>query len=57
VWNKENRKGWTPLLIAQGFRPGNFRPIQYTEDALVEVMRRHGVEPTPSPPPPGSDPR
>jgi ankyrin repeat protein len=56
VWNKENRKGWTPLLIAQGFRPGNFRPIQYTEDALVEVMRRHGVEPTPSPPPPGLNP-
>ena len=56
VWNKENRKGWTPLLIAQGFRPGNFRPIKYTEDALVEVMRRHGVEPTPSPPPPGLNP-
>lgn len=55
VWQKENRKKWTPLLIAQGFRPGNFRPIQYTEDALAEVMRRHGVEPTPSPPPPGLD--
>jgi uncharacterized protein len=57
VWNKKNRKGWTPLLIAQGFRPGNFRPIQYTEDALAEVMRRHGVEPEPSPPPPGLDSR
>jgi ankyrin repeat protein len=55
VWHKENRNGWTPLLIAQGFRPGNFRPIQYTEDALTEVMRRQGVEPTPSPPPPGLD--
>lgn len=55
VWHKENRKKWTPLLIAQGFRPGNFRPIQYTEDALVEVMRRHGMKPTPSPPPPGLD--
>jgi uncharacterized protein len=55
VWNQKNRSGWTPLLIAQGFRPGNFRPIQYTEDALSEVMRRHGVEPTPSPPPPGLD--
>jgi ankyrin repeat protein len=53
VWHKENRNGWTPLLIAQGFRPGNFRPIQYTEDALAEVMRRQRVEPTPSPPPPG----
>ncbi len=55
VWHKENRKKWTPLLIAQGFRPGNFRPIQYTEDAIAEVMRRHGVEPTPSPPAPGLD--
>ncbi len=55
IWHKENRKGWTPLLIAQGFRPGNFRPIQYTEDALAEIMRRHGVEPAPSPPAPGLD--
>lgn len=26
VWNQKNDKGWTPLLIAQGFRPGNFNP-------------------------------
>lgn len=54
VWNSKNKYGWTPLLIAQGFRPGNFRPIQYTEEALEKVMLAHGVEPTPSPPPPGS---
>ncbi|WP_411846525.1 ankyrin repeat domain-containing protein [Roseibacillus persicicus] len=54
IWNQKNKYGWTPLLIAQGFRPGNFRPIQYTEEALEKVMRSHGVEPTPSPPPPGS---
>ena len=52
-WNQKNKAGWTPLLIAQGFRPGNFRPIQYTIDALSAVMRAHGVEPPPAPPPPG----
>lgn len=52
-WNKKNKHGWTPLLITQGFRPGNFRPIQYSIDAMSEVMRKHGVEPPPSPPPPG----
>lgn len=53
-WNKPNKHRWTPLLIAQGFRPGNFRPILYTIEAVSEVMRKHGVEPTPSPPPPGN---
>ncbi len=52
-WNRKNDHGWTPLLIAQGFRPGNFRPIQYTIDAMSEIMRKHGVEPSASPPPPG----
>ena len=52
-WNKKNKHGWTPLLIAQGFRPGNFRPIQYTIDAMSEVMRKHGIDPSPSHPPPG----
>lgn len=54
IWNQKNKHGWTPLLIAQGFRPGNFRPIQYSEDALAEIMRSHGVEPSKSPPPPRS---
>ncbi len=52
-WNKKNKQGRTPLLIAQGFRPGNFRPIQYTIDAISQVMRKNGVEPPPYPPPPG----
>ncbi|MBK1826025.1 ankyrin repeat domain-containing protein [Haloferula rosea] len=52
-WNRKNKSGWTPLLIAQGFRPGNFRPIGYTIDALSEVMKAHGVTPPPSPPAPG----
>lgn len=50
IWNRKNRHGWTPLLIAQGYRPGNFRPIQETTDALTEIMRAKGIEPPPAPP-------
>lgn len=49
VWNQKNRSGWTPLLIAQGFRPGNFRPLLPAIEAISDVMKKHGVEP-PSPP-------
>jgi uncharacterized protein len=38
VWNRKNQNGWTPLLIAQGHRPGNFRPSPETEAALRQVM-------------------
>ncbi len=57
VWNRKNARGWTPLLIAQGFRHGNFKPSAPTIAALSEVMRRHGVEPPPSPPPPSQNSR
>jgi len=53
VWNRKNRYGWTPLLIAQGHRPGNFRPIQETIDALSEIMLKQGITPPPAPPRPG----
>jgi ankyrin repeat protein len=49
VWNRKNNKGWTPLLIAQGFRPGNFKPSAPTIVAISEVMRASGVEPPPAP--------
>jgi hypothetical protein len=26
VWNRKNKYGWTPLMIAGGQRPGNFKP-------------------------------
>ena len=52
VWNKKNKYNWTPLLITQGFRPGNFRPIQYSEEAMAKIMLSHGVQPSKSPPPP-----
>lgn len=48
-WNQKNKSGWTPLIITQGFRPGNFRPIETTEKVLAEVMKGHGVD---TPPPP-----
>ena len=52
VWNRKNKRGWTPLLIAQGFRYGNFKPSAETIAALSEVMRAAGVEPPPAPPRP-----
>ncbi|MDX1945215.1 MAG: ankyrin repeat domain-containing protein [Pirellulaceae bacterium] len=51
VWNRENKWGWTPLLIAQGHRPGNFRPAPETIAALERAMRDAGVKiPPPRPP-------
>jgi ankyrin repeat protein len=50
VWNRQNKFGWTPLLIAQGFRPGNFRPAPETIAAIERVMRSAGIEPPPAPP-------
>ena len=44
IWNCENRQGRTPLDIARGYRPGNFKPDFQTVRALEEVMERHGVK-------------
>ena len=52
LWNVKNKYNWTPLLIAEGYRQGNFKPSAETIQALHEVMRKSGVEP-PSP----TDPR
>jgi uncharacterized protein len=52
VWNRKNKWGWTPLLIAQGYRKGNFRPDQATIQAVQRAMRDAGL---PLPPPPGHD--
>ncbi len=48
-WNKKNKSGWTPLLIAQGYRQGNFRPIAEMEDVFSKIMKARGVEPPPAP--------
>lgn len=45
VWNRPNRWGWTPLMIAEGHRPGNFRPAPETIAAVKEVMLAAGVTP------------
>ena len=45
VWNQENKYGWTPLLIAEGHRPGNFKPSAETADAIRRVMLAAGVTP------------
>jgi ankyrin repeat protein len=60
VWNKANKTGLTPLVIAEGHRPGlNFRPSPPTVAALHRVMLAAGVTPpksSPRPPPkPGYD--
>ena len=51
TWNQNNRKKRTPLLIAEGYRPGNFKPSFETVDAIIEVMQSHGVEPPTGPKP------
>lgn len=43
VWNHENRAGWTPLVIALGYRPGNFRPSPPTIAAIQEPMLAAGA--------------
>ena len=49
IWNRKNRSGWTPLLIAQGFRHGNYKPSAPTITALSSVMRAAGVDVPPAP--------
>ncbi|MEJ7637743.1 MAG: ankyrin repeat domain-containing protein, partial [Singulisphaera sp.] len=51
VWNRKNKYGWTPLLIAEGHRPGNFKPSPETIAALHRVMLAAGRSP-----PPGATP-
>jgi ankyrin repeat protein len=56
LWNRKNKYGWTPLLIAEGFRPGNFKPSADTIDAIHRVMRAAGVTPPPPTVRPGTGP-
>ena len=51
-WNAKNKYDWTPLLIAEGYRQGNFKPSAETIQALHEVMLKSGVQP-----PSATDPR
>ena len=47
VWNRKNKYGWTPLSIAEGHRPGNFKPSPETIAAIQRVMLAAGVSPPP----------
>lgn len=51
IWNTKNALGWTPLLIAEGYRPGNFKPSFATVDAITAVMLANGVLPPTGPKP------
>jgi uncharacterized protein len=44
IWNRENKMRRTPLLIAAGYRPGNFKPSFATVAAIKEVMLANGVK-------------
>ncbi len=39
VWNQENVLGWTPLEIARGHRPGNFRPSAETIEIIEKILK------------------
>lgn len=41
-WLKTNKEGWTPIQIAEGFRPGNFKPSPTTVAAFHEVLKQAG---------------
>ena len=51
VWNRKNKYGWTPLQIAEGYRPGNFKPSAETITAIHRVMLAAGVTPPSRSPP------
>ncbi len=44
LWNQKNTWGWSPLMIAQGHRLGNFRPSPETVAAIEEVLKRESAE-------------
>lgn len=49
IWSKKSKQGRTPLSIAQGFRPGNFKPSYETVQAIEKIMLAKGVKPPPPP--------
>jgi ankyrin repeat protein len=40
AWNRKNEYGWTPIMIAQGQRPGSFKPSPETIAALERAMTK-----------------
>ncbi len=37
-WNHKNRSGWTPIMIAEGHRPGSFKPSPETVAAMRAAL-------------------
>jgi len=40
IWNKKNKSGWTPHLIASGKRPGSVKPDPAMKAALDAAMKK-----------------
>jgi ankyrin repeat protein len=49
IWAQKSKQGRTPLSIAQGYRPGNFKPSFETVATIKKLMIAHGVAPPPPP--------
>lgn len=47
TWNQKNKYGWTPTLIAEGHRPGNFKPAAETLAAVYRQLIAAGITPPP----------
>lgn len=45
TWNRANQYGWTPLLIAEGHRVGNFKPAPDTIAEIRRILSANGVTP------------
>ena len=45
IWNRANKYGWTPLLIAEGHRVGNFKPAPETIAEIKRVLIANGITP------------
>ncbi|MDG2125572.1 MAG: ankyrin repeat domain-containing protein [Verrucomicrobiales bacterium] len=50
LWNQKNQQGRTPVMIAEGFRPGNFKPSVPTLKSLQNLFTKRNL-PVPSPTP------
>jgi uncharacterized protein len=48
IWNRKNKCGWTPLMIAEGHRPGNFRPAPDTIAAIERALQAAGTKRPPT---------
>ena len=50
LWLEPNKQGWSPLQIAEGFRPGNYKPSPETVAAIHAQLRAAGLQiPPPTP--------